>query len=239
MKWESRVQDLVVLSFALEAEEIRRILPSELDLQTRRSNSTEYSFFNLGLCRIKNLHSPTLNVYSLDFPMAYLSMCVNHRRLGSSYFVKKVYSQGFEAFLMRWGVGLPTQSMKLTYPSRAHPGGEYFWDVRGSGVGKFRGRIQNEHGTSGRIFEFFDSDEEMREFLLGRNHLLFGHGSGRVKCMELSFPEFDPHVISFGEMELGFLASDLERHTFPECVVGGSFVPELPISLEGTRTIDL
>lgn len=237
MKVLGEARDVLMLGFALKTDEIRRFAPEELKLETRRHDGDEHGFAVLGMTRFDSFYAENFPPLSFSFPLAFLGLCIRNHRGGPGLYLKRVFTPRLQSSLFRWVGGMPTRTLSMDFPTRARPGGEYKWLLSGDGAGELLGKIERESGTAGRLSAFFESPEEMVNFLWNRSSLYTGTPADlREVRLELSRPDF--HPIVFDKLELGFLASDLERNRFPEAVLGSFFLPGTDVVLEGQGPVN-
>lgn len=238
MKITAKGQDLLVLGFALPADEVRRLAPSRIQVETREHNGQTHGFVMLGLGHFTEFYPDNFPPLSFNFSLGLLGICMRNRRDQPSFYVKRTYVPGLQSLLFNWLGGLPTTRMSLDFPRKAHPGGEYRWLCRGSGAGELVGKIERESGTSGRLSDFFGSSEEVVDFFRDRK-FYYGGPTESLRELRVEVQTTDFYPVVFEKLELGFIASDLERNEFPEAVLGSFFVPEVNLVLEGGTTVTL
>lgn len=236
MKVEAELQDLLVIGFALRTKEIERLAPKGLRLETCEHDDEKHGFMVLGLQRYTEFFNKNFPILSFDFPAAYLGICIEDKSHQSALYLKRIYTPGLQSFLFNWIGGLPTRKLSFDYPTSAHAGGEYRWELLGDGAGELLGKIDGQRGVSGRLTEFFGGEDEMVDFFWNRPTVYTGPTSN-LRRMNVSVSPPDFHPVIFDKLELGFLASDLERNQFPESIVGSFFVPESSLKVEGPVSV--
>lgn len=238
MSWKAQGNDVVFLSFGLKQTEIKRLLPANIRLDTREYKGQEYGFLTLGLVSYQNFYFENFPLLSVNFPQAFLGVSILDSQGHPAYYIKRFFLPRFQSLFFRWFGGFPVRVMTMDYPTNAHPGGEYRWKLSNGGAGILRGKIERQSGATGRLVDLFDGDEEMIQFFWDRVKIYAGN-PGSTTRSEISLPSPDPHPIVFEKMELGFLSEDLERHKFPEAVIGSFFVPEVDVRLTGPEQTEL
>ncbi|MFB6346913.1 MAG: hypothetical protein ABEK50_14400 [bacterium] len=238
MTWKTQGEDIVLLSFGLRVNELERLIPSDISLDTRTHEGEEYGFLTLGLVKYTEFYHENFPVLSLDFPKAFLALSIQDSDGTPSYYLKRLFLPRLQGWLFRWFGGFPTKVMSIDYPTTAHPGGEYRWTLSNGGAGILRGKIEQQTGTTGRLLDFFESSEAMSEFFWNRN-LVYSGSPGAMRSSSITLSDCEPYPIVFEKMELGFLAEDLERHQFPEAVIGSFFVPDCCIQISGVSKSSL
>lgn len=238
MPWQAEANDIVSLSFGLKRKEVERLLPTDVSLDTRDHDGDEYGFLTLCLLSYKGFYYENFPLLALDFPQGFLGVSIVDEEDNPSFYLKRLFLPRLQGLLLRWFGGLPTRVMSMDYPTRAHPGGEYRWKLRNSGAGILRGKIERNNGTAGRLSDFFADDRAMVDFFWDRKYVYTG-SPGSLDRLIVSLSDPDPRPIVFEKMELGFLAEDLERHQFPEAVIGSFFVGNASVRLSGPESASL
>lgn len=238
MSWQAKGNDIVFLSFGLKQTEVERLLPTSIRLETRQHEGEEYGFLTLGLVTYQDFYFENFPLLSVDFPQAFLGVSILDSQDRSAFYIKRFFVPRFQSLFFRWIGGFPTRVMTMDYPTSAHPGGEYRWKLSNGGAGILRGKIERSSGATGRLQDLFEDTESMVDFFWNRSGIYAGSPES-LKRSEITLPPPDPHPVVFEKMELGFLAEDLERHQFPEAVIGSFFVPEVDIRLTGPEQTEL
>ncbi len=238
MKISTDGQDLLVLGFALPVDKIRRLVPSSLQIETREHAGESHGFVMLTLSHFRGFYPENFPPLSFNFSMGLLGICIRNHRDQPSFYVKRSYVPRLQSFLFSWIGGFPTTTMSMDFPRKAHPGGEYHWSCTGSGAGELIGKIENKSGTSGRLSEFFSSSGDLVDFFRKRK-FYYGGPPENMSETKVDVQPTDHHPVIFEKLELGFIATDLERNQFPETVLGSFFVPAADLLLERKGTVTL
>lgn len=237
MPWQAKGNDVVFLSFGLKREEIERLLPADIPLDTREHEGEEYGFLTLGLVTYRDFYFENFPLLSVDFPQGFLGISILDSDQRRSFYIKRFFVPRLQGMFFRWFGGFPTRVMTMDYPTNAHPGGEYRWKLSNGGAGILRGKIERNSGVTGRLVDLFEDEEKLVDFFWNRERLYTGRADSLTRST-ITLPDPNPHPIVFEKMELGFLAEDLERHQFPEAVLGSFFVPEAELRLSGPEPTD-
>lgn len=238
MSWQGEANDVVFLSFALEEDEVERIVPAEVPLDTRTHEGGEYAFITLGLVSYSNFYFENFPLLSVDYPKAFLTVSIRDSSNDACFYLKRLFSPRLQGLFLRWLGGFPTRVMAMDFPTRAHPGGEYRWKLSNGGVGILRGKIERRNGATGRLCDLFDSEQKMVDFFWNREDVYSGT-PGSMTRARISLPVIEAHPIVFEKLDLGFLAEDMERHQFPQAVLGSFFVPEVTVQFSGPEPQEL
>jgi hypothetical protein len=238
LKISAEAQDVLVLGFALPADEVRRLAPSRLKIETREHEGQSHGFVMLALGRFTEFYPQNFPPLSFSFPTGVLGICIRNHRDEPALYVKRSYVPTLPSLLFSWVGGIPTTTMSMDFPRKAHPGGEYHWTLTGDGAGELIGKIDRGHGTSGRLSDFFTSSSGVVDFFRNRN-FYYGGPPENLRELRLECPSADFHPVVFEKLELGFLASDLERNDFPEAVLGSFFLPGFNLVLQGNGSVTL
>jgi hypothetical protein len=231
----AKANDVVMVGFGLKKTDVERLKPDGIRLETRRHEDEEHAFLTLGLTQFSECYIENFPPLSFRFNCAYLGICIEDHRGESSLYVKRIFSPRLQSLLIGWGLGFPATSMSLDFPTRAHPGGEYRWSLKGDGAGVLTGKIERGHSVAGRLEKFFDDHDSMVNFFWERERLYTGQPDSLTEvAIETSRPEYHPVV--FEKLELGFLADDMERNRFPEAVLGSFFVPDVDLTLNTNQS---
>jgi hypothetical protein len=231
----AHANDVVTVGLGLKKKDVERLKPDGIRLETRSHDDEEHAFLTLGLTHFTQCYVENFPPLSFGFNCAYLGICIQDPRGESSIYVKRIFAPRLQALLIGWGFGFPTSSMSLDFPTRAHVGGEYRWSLKGDGAGVLTGKIEGGQSVSGRLEKFFDDHDSMVDFFWNRERLYTGQPDSLTKLnVEFSKPEY--HPVIFEKLELGFLASDMERNRFPEAVLGSFFVPDVDLTLTTDET---
>lgn len=231
MKIIGEARDLVFINFALKMKEIERITPDSVNFETRIHENEEYGFIKFGFLTFTEFFGQNFPPLSLSFPCSFLAVCARNSRGNQSYFIKNIYAPRIQSFLFKWWSGFPSSSISLDFPSRTHPGGEYKWHFEGNRKGNLVGKIERGNSVSGRLPQFFESDQELVDYFLNRSNLIAGSSRNRQE-LDMTFSPADFHPITFDKLELGFLASDFERNSFPEAILGSYYIPDASLTFE-------
>jgi hypothetical protein len=238
LKISAEGQDVLVLGFALPAEEVRRLAPSRLKIETREHDGESHGFVMLGLAHFTEFYPENFPPLSFNFSIGLLGFCMRNHRDQPALYVKQSYVPRLQSLFFTWLGGLPTTTMSLDFPRRAHPGGEYHWTCTGSGAGELIGKIEQGSGTSGRLSDFFRSSDAVVDFFRERS-FYYGGFPEDLRELQVEVRSSAYHPVVFEKLELGFIASDLERNKFPEAVLGSFFVPKVNLVLEGNENVTL
>ncbi len=237
-RWRTKLKDCLCLNFAIEAEEIERLLPRGTEVDYRRYRGKRRGFFSLFFFNCESFRHSGIGWPSFNFPAVLLQFYIRDVQDNPAIYLGRVYSPGFVGFLGRWLLNLPVRKLSFSYPTRANPGGKYRWMVEGRGVGNIQCKIEPDSGINNYLGEMFDSAGKLRDFLFQRSYCYFGAGNKGVYRFKPGtyFEQIHPVVIK--NWELGFIAEDLERHSFPEARSSCFFLPELKLDLKGPELVD-
>lgn len=236
--WQAKLKDCLCLNFAIEAGEIKRLLPRGTEADYRRFRGKKHAFFSLFFFNCSSLRHSSIGWPSLSFPAVLLQFYVRDASDNPAVYLKRIFASGFTGFLFRWVLNLPVNKLNFSYPTRANPGGTFRWLVEDGGVGNVLCKIKSHSGINGYLGEMFDTPRMLKDFIFQRAYCYYGAGVDGVYRSNPGtyFEELYPVVIK--DWELGFIASDLERHSFPEARSSCFFLPELQLDLKNSEFVD-
>ncbi len=236
--WRTKIKDCLCLNFAIEAEEIKRLLPRGTEVDYRRFRGKKRGFFSLLFFNCESFRHSSLGWPTFNFPAVSLQFYIRDAHDNPALYLGRLYTPGMARFLGSWLLNLPLGGLKFSYPTRANPGGKYRWVVEGQGAGNVQGKIESEPGISNYLGEMFDSPSKLRRFLFQRTYCYFSAGSKGVHRLKPGTYFEQVHPVTIKDWELGFIAADLERHSFPEARSSCFFLPELKLDLKGPELVD-
>lgn len=238
MKWETDLRDILHLSFAVQVEELDRLVPPESAPETRFYQGAEWGFFSLVLFRQQSLRSQWSGWPRLSFNQALLQVYVRDHHQTPAVYIKRSYAGRGIGWLLHLLGTLPTRTMSLNYPGQPRPGGLYRWKLVNGGQVDVRGKIRPQEGLSGSLLDVFDSEAEAEDFLLNRPVAYFSPEPDGVHRCTLSRRGGEPHPVQIEEWELGGLAEDLQRHDFPDALSSVFFVAQRYIDGGNVEKVD-
>ncbi|MFB6356028.1 MAG: DUF2071 domain-containing protein [bacterium] len=239
MSWKAEIQDALYLNFGVEQEEVDRLVPSPVQLDTRMYRGQEWGFFSLILYRYESIQHSWLSWPSFSYPQANLRLYVKNAFDEPALYFKRMFVPGLYSTLSRWYTGQPISKMSLQFPNRVHPGGEYRWKLRGRGEGDVQGKVLNQKSFTGDLKNIFDTDREFVDFFRQRGEGFYGVRNDQVSRVQVSADYGSYYTFRPGEWELGFLAEDLERHSFPEAIHANFLCPELSFEFDSPESVPI
>jgi len=239
MKWTTDVSDALYLNFAVNEEEVDRLLPPETTVDTRLHRGEPWGFFSLILYRHESLKPGILPWPSFSFPQANLRIYVKDENGTSAVYFKRLYMPGFYGTCARFYAKQPVRTMSMNWPSSVHQGGEYRWRLSGSGQGNISGKVGEDAGISGDLVNLFNSKSDAVEFFRRRSLAYYSAGMDHVYRLNVRGNYGAHHSFRVREWELGFLAEDLERHNFPEAMSSNFLCPDMSFEFDSPAKVPL
>jgi hypothetical protein len=238
-KWNAEYRDCIYLNFAIEHSEVERLLPPGTRADTRHYRGKKWGFFSLIFLKSKATFSQLLPWPKFKFPLSILRFYIFDRHNRASTYLARFYCPGFQSTLLKLLAGVPVLKVNTDFPTRAQPGGVFNWNIEGRGAANLRCKIESQTGLDGELLDIFDDQESYRRFILNRSFAYHSASLCDVKRMKLSAHYSRPHPVSIENCELGFIAADMERHTFPEAVSGSFYLSKLTLGAEVRTKVPL
>jgi hypothetical protein len=239
MNWQSRLSDVLYLNFAVNQEEVERLLPPETTVDSRLHRGEPWGVFSLVLFRHDPLRPESIGWPQFRFPQVNLRIYVKDSDGTPSVYFKQLYMSSLRAFVTRWYTHQPVTAMTLNFPARVHDGGEYRWNLSDRGEGNIAGKVGRDQRISGNLLGLFDSEEDFLQYIRQRPLAYYSAGMDYVYRVNVSGDYGEYRSFQVKEWELGFLADDLERHNFPEAMTANFCCPEMELSFGAPGKEDL
>lgn len=237
--YTAQLQDCLYLNFAVHAPEVERLLPPGVTLDSRQHRGKTWGFFSVLLYRCEKLYSQNIGWPSLNFEGAEIRLYVKDGDETPAIYLLRYYFPSFTGWLLSLTAGLPVRNMDLDYPTSVNPGGIFRWSLEGQGAGNIRGEINETGGPEGQLVNYFDSTSAAYDFFERRPVIYYGATSEKVHRLKSTGTGSSHYPVSIESWELGFTATDLERHQFPEAVSSCYFSPNLKLTLVGPEKVDI
>lgn len=237
IKWNAEFRDCLYLNFAIEHTEIERLLPPGTKADTRHFRGKKWGFFSLVFLSGERASSRIISWPRLKFNMALLRLYVLDNSNTPATYIARCYIPGFYSSVVRLLTGMPVLKVATDFPTRANPGGIFNWNIEGRGAGDVRCKIKSKSGLGGQLLELFGDEETYRRFFLNRPQAYYGASLKHVMQWRLSAHFQKPHSATIESCELGFIAADMERHSFPEAISGAFYLPEMSVGVEYSEKV--
>ncbi|MFP4687997.1 MAG: hypothetical protein ACLFN5_07825, partial [bacterium] len=238
-KWNDEFRDCVYLSFAIEHKEIERLLPPGTKADTRHYRGKEWGFFSLIFLKSESTFSQLLPWPKFKYSLSILRFYVIDGSNRTATYLARFYSPGFQSTLLKLIGGVPVARVNADFPTRAQPGGIFSWNIEGRGAVDIRCKIEARTGLSGGLPDLFEEPDDYRRFILNRPIAYHSASLKDVKKIKLSAHYSKPHQVTIKKCELGLIAADMERHSFPEAISGAFYLSDLTVGAKVRETVPL
>jgi len=238
-RWQAKLKDCLCLNFAIEAKEIKRLLPRGTEVDFRRFRGKKYGFFSLFFFYCSSFSHGSISWPSLRFPAALLQFYIRDFSDNPSIYLGRVYSPRFAGYLGRWVLNLPIRKLSFSYPTQANPGGKFRWIIENTGTGNIQCKIESQSGINDYLGEMFESPHRLNNFLFQRTYYYYAAGSEGVYQLQPETYLEKIYPVTVKNRELGFIASDLERHSFPQARNSCFYLPALKFDLKGPEFVNI
>ncbi len=227
------INDCLYLNFAVKPSEIERLLPPGVELDLRHYRGRKWGFFSVLLYSCDRLALAGMGWPRFSFFGAETRIyIIDDSQTPSAYLIRE-YLPWLYSNLVKFYCKMPTCKMNFDYPRSVHPGGVYSWNIEGSGAGAVKVKINESKASMGQLADYFSSQEAARDFFTRRPNYYYAATRDNVRNLKISASYGKKLEIDIQQWELGFTASDLERHRFPEAVSGCFYAPEIRQEISG------